>query len=103
MTTTIHYLRDMDSNVIDSKNMSMIVFFGKTMSSCSGSDDPVFISNNVVLQLEINQNGSTWWPHPSSHVIITDEYGAFVIPPIFIMLKGNSIWNLTFIIFEIRL
>lgn len=83
VTTTIHYLRDMDSNVIDSKNMSMIVFFGKTMSSSSGSDDPVFISNNVVLQLEINQNGSTWWPHPSSHVIITDEYGAFVIPPIF--------------------
>lgn len=83
VTTTIHYLRDMDSNVIDSTNMSMIVFFGKTMSSSSGSDDPVFISNNVVLQLEVNQNGSTWWPHPSSHVIITDEYGAFVIPPIF--------------------
>jgi len=83
VTTTIHYLRELDNTVIDSTNMSNIVFFGKTMTSSTDSDDPVFISNNIVLQLEVNQNGSTWWPHPSSHVIITDEYGGFVIPPIF--------------------
>jgi len=83
VTTTIHYLRDMDNNVIDSTNMSNIVFFGKTMTSSTDSNDPVFISNDIVLQLEVNQNGSTWWPHPTSHVILTDEYGGFVIPPIF--------------------
>ena len=83
VTTTIHYLQDMDSNVLESKNMSMIVFFGKTMTSSTDSNDPVFISNDIVLQLEVNQNGSTWWPHPTSHVILTDEYGGFVIPPIF--------------------
>ena len=73
----------MDDNVLDSKNMSMIMFFGKTMTSSTVSNDSVFISNDVVLQLEINQDDNTWWPHPTSHIIITDEYGGFVIPPIF--------------------
>lgn len=76
--TRTHYLKDSNGTTIDTENISNLWFFGKTMTTLS--NDHVFINNEIVITIEINQDGSTWWPHPTTHIIPINDLGGIVIP-----------------------
>ena len=78
--TRNHYLKDSNGTTIDTENISNLWFFGKTMNTLS--NDHVFINNDIVITIEINQDGSTWWPHPTTHIIPINDLGGIVIPHI---------------------
>ena len=76
--TRTHSLKDSSGTTLNTEKISNLWFFGKTMNSVSR--DALFISNDIVIRFEINQDGSSWWPLPTTPVITTDDYGGFVIP-----------------------
>mgnify|MGYP001571025197 FL=1 len=75
-----------DKNV---SHMSTIQIFGNTRTLDSSL--PVYYGLNVVkIELEIRQGsagltsgvGNEFWPHPTQHILVTDEHGGFVTEPI---------------------
>jgi hypothetical protein len=78
--TRTHYLKDSNGTTINTEHISNLWFFGKTMTTLSY--DHVFINNDIVITIEINQGGSTWWAHPTTHVIPINDLGGIMIPHI---------------------
>jgi len=78
--TRTHYLKDLDDNTLNTEHISNLWFFGKTMTTLSY--DHVFINNDIVITIEINQGGSAWWAHPTTHVIPINDLGGIMIPHI---------------------
>jgi hypothetical protein len=76
--TRIHELKDSTGATLNTEKISNLWFFGKTMNTIDR--DALFISNDIIIRFEINQDGTSWWPLPTSHVISTDDYGGFLIP-----------------------
>ena len=84
------------SNLVDSwtskdvSHMSTIQIFGHTRSVDSQVQLPLYFGPNVKIEFEIKQgaaglsSGETdeFWPHPTQHILVTDERGGFVTEPI---------------------
>ena len=73
----------------DVSHMSTIQLFGHTRTLSSSL--PVYYGLNVVkIEFEIKQGsagltsgvGNEFWPHPTQHILVTDERGGFVTEPI---------------------
>jgi len=78
--TRTHYLKDLDDNTLNTEHISNLWFFGKTMTTLS--NDHIFINNDIVITIEINQDGTPWWAHPTTHVIPINDLGGIMIPHI---------------------
>jgi len=93
---TIYNNRTITANTEDSwisKNvfhMSTIQIFGHTRSVDSSFQLPLYFGPNVKIEFEIKQGaaglssgeGNEFWPHPTQHILVTDERGGFVTEPI---------------------
>jgi len=73
----------------DVSHMSTIQLFGNTRSLSSSL--PVYYGLNVVkIEFEIKQGsagltsgvGNEFWPHPTQHILVTNDHGGFVTEPI---------------------
>jgi len=79
--TRTHYLKDLDDNTLNTEHISNLWFFGKTMTTLS--NDHIFINNDIVITIEINQGAAaSWWAHPTTHVIPINDLGGIMIPHI---------------------
>tara|TARA_R110000796_G_scaffold11404_2_gene37891 strand:+ start:2151 stop:3095 length:945 start_codon:yes stop_codon:yes gene_type:complete len=66
-------------NAFDTRDISFLQPFGKLLLA---STNLQYASANVRIEVEVNQGGSTWWAHPTSHIIYVNPYGGFDCPPI---------------------
>ena len=66
-------------NAFDTRDISFIQPFGKLLLASNNSQ---YGSAAVRIEVEVNQGGSTWWAHPTSHLIYVNPYGGFDCPPI---------------------
>ena len=93
-TLTLYNNRTVTANLVDSwlskdvSHMSTIQIFGHTRALTSS--DPVYFGPDIKIEFEIKQgaaglsSGETdeFWPHPTQHILVTDEHGGFVTEPI---------------------
>ena len=93
---TIYNNRTITANTIDSwisknvSHMSTIQIFGHTRSVDSSVQLPLYFGPNVKIEFEIKQGAAgissgeanEFWPHPTQHILVTDERGGFVTEPI---------------------
>ena len=71
----------------DVSYMSTIQIFGHTRTLSSSL--PVYFGPNVKIELEIRQGsggltsgvGNEFWPHPTQHILVTNDHGGFVTEP----------------------
>jgi len=93
---TIYNNRTITANTEDSwiskdvSHMSTIQIFGHTRSVDSSVQLPLYFGPNVKIEFEIKQGAAglssgeanEFWPHPTQHILVTDERGGFVTEPI---------------------
>jgi hypothetical protein len=93
---TIYNNRTITANTEDSwiskdvYHMSTIQIFGHTRSVDSSVQLPLYFGPNVKIEFEIKQGAAglssgednEFWPHPTQHILVTDERGGFVTEPI---------------------
>ena len=84
------------SNLVDSwiskdvSYMSTIQIFGHTRSVDTNVQLPLYFGPNIKIEFEIKQGSAglssgevnEFWPHPTQHILVTDERGGFVTEPI---------------------
>ena len=74
----------------DVSHMSTIQIFGHTRSVDSQVQLPLYFGPNIKIEFEIKQGSAglssgevnEFWPHPTQHILVTDERGGFVTEPI---------------------
>ena len=69
-------------------HMSTIQIFGHTRTLSSSL--PVYFGPDIKIEFEIKQGsagltsgvGNEFWPHPTQHILVTNDHGGFVTEPI---------------------
>ena len=93
---TIYNNITITANTIDSwisqdvYHMSTIQIFGHTRSVDTTAQLPLYFGPNVKIEFEIKQGsagltsgvGNEFWPHPTQHILVTNDHGGFVTEPI---------------------
>ena len=93
---TIYNNRTITANTEDSwiskdvSHMSTIQIFGHTRSVDSSVQLPLYFGPNVKIEFEIKQGAAglssgeanEFWPHPTQHILVTNDHGGFVTEPI---------------------
>ena len=72
----------------DVSHMSTIQIFGHTRTLSSSL--PVYFGPDIKIEFEIKQGsagltsgvGNEFWPHPTQHILVTNDHGGFVTEPI---------------------
>ena len=72
----------------DVSHMSTIQIFGNTRTLSSSL--PVYFGPDIKIEFEIKQGsvgltsgvGNEFWPHPTQHILVTNDHGGFVTEPI---------------------
>jgi hypothetical protein len=91
---TLYYNRTITANTVDIyyekdvSHMSTIQIFGHTRTLSSSL--PVYFGPDIKIELEIKQGsagltsgvGNEFWPHPTQHILVTNDHGGFVTEPI---------------------
>jgi len=81
------------ANTVDSyydkevSHMSTIQIFGHTRTLSSSL--PVYFGPDIKIEFEIKQGsvgltsgvGNEFWPHPTQHILVTNDHGGFVTEP----------------------
>tara|TARA_B110000914_G_C15453258_1_gene442012 strand:+ start:84 stop:515 length:432 start_codon:yes stop_codon:yes gene_type:complete len=71
----------------DVSHMSTIQIFGHTRTLSSSL--PVYFGPDIKIEFEIKQGsvgltsgvGNEFWPHPTQHILVTNDHGGFVTEP----------------------
>jgi len=71
----------------DVSYMSTIQIFGHTRTLSSSL--PVYFGPDIKIEFEIKQGsagltsgvGNEFWPHPTQHILVTNDHGGFVTEP----------------------
>tara|TARA_B110000879_G_C11079810_1_gene474310 strand:- start:590 stop:1021 length:432 start_codon:yes stop_codon:yes gene_type:complete len=79
-TVDIYYEKDVS-------HMSTIQIFGHTRTLSSSL--PVYFGPDIKIEFEIKQGsvgltsgvGNEFWPHPTQHILVTNDHGGFVTEP----------------------